>query len=135
MKNLSILSALTIVIVLVSCNEKSSNDNSTKSLLLYSPLVLSTVPANGAINVVDNSSIVVTFSQTINQATVTPTTFNFTPAISGTYITVGPVVSFTPTAPGFQTGLTYIVTIPADGITGTNGFPVILQYQFSFTAL
>jgi len=137
MKNLSILSVAAIIaasVILFSCDETSSSDNSTKSLLLYSPLVLSTTPVNGAIDVADISSIVVTFSQTINQTTVTATTFGFFPAISGTYITIGPVVSFTPSGLGFIPGLTYIVSIPAGGIASTNGYPVVLQYQFSFTA-
>jgi hypothetical protein len=134
MKNLSILSAaaiMTVSLILISCNQKSS-DNSSGSLLLLSPLVLSTTPANGAINVPVGSQVVVTFSQTISPTTVTSATFNFSPAISGTYTTAGPVVYFTPTG-SFLGATAYTVTIPAGGIAGTNGFHVILQHQFSFT--
>src|SRR5271157_4710093 len=101
MKKLSILSASAIItasIILISCSGSSSNSNSSLlTLITQSPLVLSTVPVNGAINVAGSSQVVVTFSQTIDSTTVTPTTFNFSPAFSGTYTTVGPVVSFTPT--------------------------------------
>src|SRR5208337_4538464 len=118
MKNFSILSAAAIFtasIILISCSGSSSNSNSSLlTLITQSPLVLSTVPANGAINVPVGSQIVVTFSQTIDSTTVTSAIFNFSPIISGTYTTIGPVVSFTPTG-GFLGPTTYTVTIPASG--------------------
>ena len=123
---------IVVAILLVSCNGKPSTDSQT-SLLFTAPLVLSTNPVNGAVNVPVNSSITIFFSQSIDQATVTSSTFSFTPAILGTYTVAGSVVSFMPNPGTFQAFTPYTVTLPVGGIKSTSGVSMILQYQFVFT--
>ncbi len=109
-----------------------NNDNSPISLLSSSPLVISTTQANGATGVPVASPVVVTFNKSINAVSVTSVSFVISPAVVGTYSVNSIAVTFVPTA-GFTAGTPYTVTIPSGGITDTDGHPVMVQSQFTFT--
>lgn len=113
-------------------SSKGNSDNSLMTLLSSSPLVISTTPANGATGVSMFSPVVVAFSKSINSVSVTSTSFVISPAVEGTFSVNNITVTFKPTA-GLAAGTTYTVTMPSGGIANTDGYPVMLQSQFTFT--
>ncbi|MFQ5543663.1 MAG: Ig-like domain-containing protein [Nitrospiria bacterium] len=60
------------------------------------PTVVSTDPADGEGNVALDSLIVVTFSEAIDPATITPQTFDVSGGTKGTFLVSGNVVTLTP---------------------------------------
>src|ERR1700680_291201 len=67
------------------------------------PTVISTVPANGATNVLVKAQIAATFSKAMDPTTITTTTFTLTgpgaTAVAGAVTLSGTTALFTPTAP------------------------------------
>lgn len=88
------------------------------------PTVVSTIPANGATNVVVSSSVSGTFSEKINSATITSTTFTLsdgTSSIAGSRSVSadGKTVTFTPSSPlKFSTTYTGILTTGVKDLAG-----------------
>jgi hypothetical protein len=101
------------------------------------PTVLSTSPAADASDVARNTTISVTFSEDIDPASITSTTFQVAPEqgtnITGTLAVSGAVVTFTPaTALLFDT--TYNVMLTT-GITDVDGAPLAAGFTWSFRTL
>ena len=98
------------------------------------PVVLSTDPANGAINVILNKVITATFNKTMNAATINTTTFLLkqgATAIAGTVTYSGKTASFTPTAL-LAMNTVYTATITT-GATDSTGNTIVANYVWSFT--
>jgi hypothetical protein len=92
------------------------------------PVVLSTSPSNGAVDVLVNSNITVTFSEAMNAATITGSTITLkvtatSAPVAGavTYNATTNVATFTPTAalPG-STGYTVTVTTGVKDVAGNS---------------
>lgn len=101
------------------------------------PTVISTVPANLAINVPVNQAVLATFSEAMNPATINATTFTLagpgTTAVTGavTYTASGSVATFTPAASlAYNTLYTATVTT---GVMGLSGAAMASNYVWTFT--
>lgn len=98
------------------------------------PIVLSTDPVNGANNVPLNKIISATFSQIMNPATVTPTSFrvsNGTANIAGVFTFSGTKVIFTPSAQ-LTANTNYTATITT-AVKNANGVGMTTDYVWTFT--
>lgn len=98
------------------------------------PLVVSTDPANLAVDVSPNKIITATFNMSMNPATLNASTFTVkqgTTVIPGTITYSGTMVSFTPTTPLDENKI-YTVTITkgAENIVGTE---LASDYVWTFT--
>jgi hypothetical protein len=103
------------------------------------PVVTSTIPANGAINVPLNQKIAATFNQAMNPGMITAAG-TFTVAVSGggaavpgtvTYVAASSTAIFTPAANlAPSTHYTATVTTAAQSI---GGIPLAANYMWSFT--
>ena len=98
------------------------------------PTVLSTVPANAATNVLVNANITASFSETMNAATLTTSTFTLrqggTPVL-GAVTHAGTTATFDPTSDlAFNTVYTATITTGATDLAG-NGLAT--QYVWTFT--
>lgn len=101
------------------------------------PIVIATVPANGATLVPISQVLTATFSKVLNPATVNATTFLLKgpsgTALTGTvtYNATGSVASFTPSvALTYNTAYTATITT---GVTDSTGDPLAANYSWSFT--
>jgi hypothetical protein len=100
------------------------------------PTVILTDPLNAATAVALNKVITVTFSQTMNNATVNATTFtlmNGATPVTGTVNPSGTTATFTPTANLLPNTL-YTATITT-GAMNTTGIPIASNYVWTFTTL
>jgi hypothetical protein len=101
------------------------------------PIVIATVPANGATSVPANQVLSATFSKALNPATVSATTFLLKgpggAAVTGTvtYNATGSVASFAPSV-GLSYNTVYTATITT-GVTDSTGDPLAASYSWSFT--
>ena len=98
------------------------------------PTVLSATPSNGATGVAVNTGISVTFSEPMNAATITTTTFTVktgSTAVPGTVIYSGATATFTPTG-NWAYSTSYTVTITT-GVNDLAGNALANNYGFGFT--
>ncbi|TRX24133.1 DUF3494 domain-containing protein [Flavobacterium franklandianum] len=98
------------------------------------PLVVSTDPANAAIDVSPNKIITATFNMSMNPATLNTSTFTVkqgTTVIAGTISYTGTMVSFTPTTPLDENKM-YTCTI-TKGAENTIGTELASDYVWIFT--
>ena len=98
------------------------------------PSVSSVVPANGATGATINTSITVNFSEGMNPASVTTTTFTLddgTNAVTGTVAYNGTTAIFTPS--GSLSGNQTYNAIVTTGVTDLAGNPLASDYTWSFT--
>lgn len=99
------------------------------------PVVVSTVPANGAAGVALSSVITATFNETMNPATITSATFTLTApgglAISGAVVGSGLTATFTPMLPLASSTL-YTATITT-GAQSNLGIALAANYVWTFT--
>lgn len=100
------------------------------------PTVSSTSPSNGATNVTLNSSLSATFSEPMNNATLTTATFTLRPTagggtIAGTVNVSGNTATFTPTAS--LTGSTQYTARIASSVTDAAGNALGSNYSWQFT--
>jgi len=98
------------------------------------PTVSFTVPANAATGVAANQKIAVTFSEAMNPATITTTSFTLkqgTTAVTGTVSYVGVTATFTP-ATGLAPLTTYAATITT-GAEDLAGNALATDFVWSFT--
>ena len=101
------------------------------------PTVTSVTPASGAINVGTADALTATFSEPMNGATLTPSTFMLTatgfPAATGTvaYNTGTQTAIFTP-SPALAPSTTYTATITT-GAQGATGAALASNYTWTFT--
>jgi Ice-binding-like/Bacterial Ig-like domain len=97
------------------------------------PTVSSTIPANAATGVPINSQLAVTFSEAMNPATITNTTFTLHQGITtvtGTVSYVGVMAIFTP-ATALRTNTLYTATITT-GATDLAGNALVSDFVWSF---
>ena len=101
------------------------------------PMVISTVPANLAVNVSTNQAILATFSEAMTATTIKKATFTLagpgTTAVTGTvtYDASGSVATFTP-ATALANSTLYTATITT-GVTGLSGTAMASNYVWTFT--
>jgi len=98
------------------------------------PSVVSTIPANGALNVAVNTPISATFSMAMKAATITGSTFTVTGpggAVTGAVTYSGLTATFTPSAALANT-TTYTGTITT-GAASAGGTPLMASYVWTFT--
>jgi hypothetical protein len=109
----------------------------TFTTITPAPVVVSTVPANGATNVVINTPISATFSEAMNPSSISGSTFTVTGpggvAVAGTVTYSGVTASFVTTAAlAFNTVYTATITTGAMDVAGT---PLAANYVWSFTTI
>jgi hypothetical protein len=100
------------------------------------PAVSSTTPANNATGVTLNSAVSATFSEAMNNATITTATFTLRPsaggsAVIGTVNVSGNTATFTPTAT--LTGSTQYTARIATSVTDAAGNALGANYSWQFT--
>jgi Ice-binding-like/Bacterial Ig-like domain len=99
------------------------------------PVVLSTVPANGAVAVLNNTPLTATFSVPMDATTINATTFTLTgpevTPVTGSVTYSGVTATFTPTAPLLGSVL-YTATITT-GAKDPTGNPMAANYVWTFT--
>src|SRR3990172_6665378 len=98
------------------------------------PTDSSTIPANGATDVAINSSVRVTFSEAMDAATITTSTFTVNTGsnnISGSVSYSGTTATFTPSS-NFDRSTTYTVMITT-GVKDLTGNAMVTSYYSSFT--
>ena len=101
------------------------------------PAVLSTIPANGAVNVPIGQVLSATFGEAMSPASISKATFTLTvtggAAVTGTVAYSGVVATFTPQASlAYNTNYTAIITIGATSVAGT---PLAANYVWSFKTI
>jgi len=100
------------------------------------PTVTATVPVNAATNVSISQALTATFSEAMNSATISSSTFTLTGpagAVSGTVTYSGLVATFTPTA-SLANNTLYTATITT-GATSVAGAPLSANYVWTFTTI
>src|SRR4029077_4821537 len=99
------------------------------------PTVVSTIPANGATAVAVNTPISATFSEAMDPATITATTFTVAgpgaTSVGGTVSYSGSTATFTPTAV-LATGVLFTATITT-GAKDPPGVGLTANYVWTFT--
>ena len=103
---------------------------------LLPPTVISTDPADAAVDVALNKTVSVTFSETMDPLTINGTTFkimNGAIQVAGTFGFNGAVVTFNPTL-DLAPGTTYEGTITT-GAENMEGTPMTSNYVWSFTTI
>lgn len=98
------------------------------------PSITSVVPAANAVSIATNSKVVVTFSEAMNAATITTSTFILkqgSTSVQGTVSYSGNVATFTPSSV-LAGGVTYTATLSA-GIKDAAGNQLANEYTWSFT--
>jgi hypothetical protein len=100
------------------------------------PVVISTIPGPGAMGVAFNTLITATFSEPMNPATITMTTFTLrqgTTDLMGTVMldAAGTTARFTPAAP-LMPSLVYTATITV-GAQDTTGMAMVAPHSWMFT--
>ena len=101
------------------------------------PVVISTVPANGATGVPTNQAVTATFSEAMNPLTINGTTFTLTgpgaTPVTGvvTYVAAGSIATFTPAAP-LAPSTVYTATINTGAMDLAN-VPMAQNYVWTFT--
>ena len=101
------------------------------------PIVVSTVPANGAPNVPVGQVLSATFSEPMASGTFSATTFTLAvtggAAVTGAVAYAGEVATFTPAAP-LANNTSYTATITT-GVTSVAGTPLAANYSWTFTTI
>jgi len=101
------------------------------------PAVVSTIPANAATNVPIGQVLSATFSEAMNSASISATTFTLTvtggAAVTGTVSYSGVVATFTPNNP-LANSTSYTATITT-GATSVAGTPLAASYVWKFTTI
>lgn len=131
MKSFVIVSALLIIVILVlSCG--GGNDNpSGPGTDTTPPTVVSTTPTANAANVLVSAAITATFSEEINPATISTSSFTLSGGIIGTTSYASKVATFTPSTP-LATGAQYSATLTT-AIQDTAGNALATNHTWLFT--
>jgi hypothetical protein len=124
-----VLLAASVLACIIGCGKETVGTTA--------PIVASTVPLNGATNVPISQVVTATFSEAMNPATITTTTFTLAgpggTAVAGSVTYTGLVASFTPSASlAFNTLYTATITT---GVTNTLGVQTASNYVWSFTTI
>ncbi len=125
--SISCLMTLLLVVFISGCGQELANI----------PGVLSVTPAQGAVNVVNNTTLTATFSTPMNSASINTSTFTLTgpsgTAVAGAVTYSGTTATFTPTAV-LAYSTTYTATITT-GASAPGGANLIGPYVWSFTTI
>ncbi|MDR3750675.1 MAG: Ig-like domain-containing protein [Terracidiphilus sp.] len=109
----------------------------TVALAAPTPVVVTTIPANGDTNVPISQVLSATFSQTMSASTISTTTFTLSvtggAAVSGTVTPSGTYATFTPNAP-LLNNTSYTATITT-GATSQAGISLATNYVWTFTTI
>ncbi len=109
----------------------------TTSAITSLPVVVSTIPANGATNVPVGQILNAIFNEPMSPDTISATTFKVTgaggAAVAGTVTYSGTVATFTPTA-SLANGTVYTATITT-GATSLAGASLAANYVWTFTTI
>lgn len=100
------------------------------------PVVYHKTPYGGQTNVAVNSTVTATFSEAMDAATITGSTFTLAGtggAIAGTVSYSGKTATFTPSS-GLEQGKTYMATITT-GVTDTDGIAMEANFTWRFTTV
>ena len=101
------------------------------------PVVVSTIPANGATNVPVGQMLSATFSEAMSAATISASTFTLTgpggAAMAGSVTYSGVTATFTPAA-SLANSTVYTATITT-GATSVAGTPLASNYVWTFTTI
>ena len=131
----------TVVTATITTGAKSSGGASLAAPYVWSftteasPTVLSTNPANAAVNVPLNVSPTATFSTAMNPTTINATTFTLkqgNTAIAAAVSYAGTTATINPTA-NLTAGLVYTATI-STGATSVGGAAMATAFVWTFTA-
>ncbi len=98
------------------------------------PAVSAVTPANNATSVATTATVSANFSEAMDPATITPTTFNLkqgTTAVPGTVTYSANIATFTPTT-ALTAGVLYTATITS-GVKDGAGNAMTANYSWSFT--
>jgi len=119
--------ATLLVAILAGCGQEVVNV----------PSVVSTIPAQGATNVVINTPISATFSMAMDPTTLTASTFTVSTsggtAVAGTVSYSGTTATFMPAAVlAYSTAYTATITTGAKNLGGT---PMVANYAWTFTTI
>ena len=131
LKNVFAIIAMLLVVFMAGCTK---NNDTTLPPVVVGPEVISTNPANDATGVALNRMIVVTFSEQMDQATITSLTFTLkqgSTLVPGAVVYTGTTATFTP-ASNLGASLTYTGTITT-GAKNIDGDALPGNYTFSFT--
>lgn len=99
-----------------------------------SPIVISTVPINGATGVSVNTKVTATFNKTMDASTINGTTFTLkqgATSIAGSVTYTGVTATFSPAA-NLAANTTYTATITT-GAKDLAGNPIVNNYVWNFT--
>ena len=136
MKSTKLLTIITLVLVVLFSGCKKDTYLETSGLC---PLVVSTDPANLAINVPLNKVITATFNENMNPLTVTPASFTLESGakgmapVSGVVTCSGAVATFTPSSP-LTVNTTYTGTIKST-VKDLKGNSLQENYVWTFTTI
>jgi hypothetical protein len=109
----------------------------TTTTITTAPAVSSTTPVNGATNVSIDQALSATFSESMNPATISATTFTLTAtggsSVAGTVTYASGVATFTPSA-SLANGTQYTATITT-GAQNLAGTSLASNYVWTFTTI
>jgi hypothetical protein len=131
LKNVFSIIAMLLIVFLPGCKK---DENPVVTPVGDSPVVNSTDPSNSATGVALNRMIVVSFSEPMDQATITSLTFTVkqgTTSVPGVITFSGSTATFTPSS-NLTLSKVYTGTITT-GAENTDGIALAGNYTFSFT--
>ncbi|MBK9042945.1 MAG: Ig-like domain-containing protein [Saprospiraceae bacterium] len=130
MKTKIILSITTILLLILMGSCKKDDFEETEGVC---PVVISTIPTNGATNVPLDQVISVTFNEEMNANTINNVTFTVTgsSAISGTIVFQGTTATLTPDSP-LTSNTTYTGKVTT-GVKDINGNALQTDYIWTFS--
>ncbi len=120
------ITAMLLTVVMMGCDK--NDDPNTR------PTVILTNPLNNATKVARNQKVEVTFSESMNAATINTTTFILyqgTTPVTGTVAYAATIATFTPTA-SLSSNVVYSATITT-GVKDISGNALGASKEFSFT--
>lgn len=126
------MALLLVVGFMTGCSDNSTTAPGHRDTT--APTVLSTAPANGATGVAINRNIIVTFSEAMNSATITTSTFTLvqgTTPVPGAVTYAGNVATLNPTS-DLAASTTYSATITT-GVEDKAGNALAVNKTWSFT--
>jgi hypothetical protein len=131
LKNVLTITAMLSIVLITGCKKVQ---DPVVDPNIVSPTVLSSNPANAATAVALNQAVVVTFSEPMNPASITSSTFTLkqgTTSVAGAVSYTGSTATFTPSA-NLGTSKVYTGTITT-GAKNVDGNPLLSNHVFSFT--
>ena len=123
--------ALLLVTLVAGCSGDDNNGGGNPDIT--APTVSSTSPANNATGVAVNTAITATFSEALDAATITVSTFTLDNGVTGTvtYDATNMIATFTPSS-NLAYSTTYTSTITT-GVKDSAGNAMASNYTWSFT--